>query len=388
MLKRAFTPLRMTMLTTLVALTGAGWGTDARACTVQTQIRAATPDGSAWQALDGALARCGVQTDALRPHIVALDNVTEDEMSRARALRQMNDLVRAYEGQISTERLIKDDWRIVGVVAAVEAWNLVYRRDILAAANVPPPTSYGEILRVAAQLRAVGAASTPVAAALEPGDDMAQTFIDVYVGMGGTLFLEGFDASIYNPRGVATLEMFQMMSGFAPADFMETDVADVEAKLLGGDIALAMLPSDRAAEVAGRMGNRVAVAAAPISGWRPAATVEWIGLGISADATDEEAASAFAAIVGAISPEMASANPQAANWLIDGYAPAMPAAAVVDTVRQGALPYPAGPEMRLLREAIGTGIEPFLRGRMDPSEALLEIELTYKRAAQERGLIN
>lgn len=385
MTRTAFAPLRTTLMAAAATALSAG---AALACAVETPVRAATPDGPAWRVIDAALAGCGVTTDAANPHIVALDNVTEDEMSRARALRPLNDLIKAYPGEISDERLIKDDWRVVGVVSTVETWHLMYRRDILEAAGIPAPKSYGEMLRVSAQLHAVNAIETPLAVALEPGDDMAQTFIDVYLGMGGTLFLAGFDASIYNPRGVATLEMFQMMSGYAPGDYMEMDAADVEAKLLNGDIAMAMLPSDRAAHVAEKMGAKIAMTAAPISGWRSAATVQWTGLGIAADVTDAEAASAFKAIMGGVNAQMAAANPAAANWLIDGYEPSMPAAAAVRTVREGALPYPAGPEMALLREAIGVGIEPYLRGFVDPSAALLDIELAYKRAAQAKGLIN
>lgn len=396
MTRTAVAPLRAAALhaaaaATAAALATAGMvmtATSALGCTVDTPVRAATPDGPAWRAIDAGLARCGVAIDAGDPHIVALDNEMQDKMSRDRALKPLNEFLKAYPGQITDLRLIKDDWRVVGVVTAVEAWHLMYRRDILAAADIPPPTSYGEMLRVAAQLHAVKAMKTPVAVALEPGDDMAQTFIDVYLGMGGTLFLDGFDASIYNPRGVATLEMFQMLSGYAPTDYMETDAADVEAKLLNGDIAMAMLPSERAAHVARMMGGKIAMADAPISGWRPAATVQWIGLGVAADASDAEAANALKAIIGGVDASMAAANAGAANWFIDGYEPIMPSAAAVETARKGALTYPAGPEMQLLREAIAVGIEPYLRGEVDPSRALLDIELAYKRAAQEQGLIN
>lgn len=397
MIRTAVAPLRTAALNaaaatmTAAALSAAGMvmtATGALGCTVDAPVRAATPDGPAWRAIDAGLARCGVAVDAANPHIVALDNAVEDRMSRARALRPLNDLLKAYPGQVADLRLIKDDWRVVGIISAVESWHLMYRRDILADVGIPAPTSYGEMLRVAAQLHAIKAADTPVALALEAGDDLAQTFIDVYLGMGGTLFLEGFDASIYNPRGVATLEMFQMLAGYAPADYMETDAADVEAKLLNGDIVMAVLPSDRAAHVAQAMGGKIAMAEAPISGWRPAATVQWIGLGVSADATDAEAANALKAIIGGVDASMAAANPDAANWFIDGYEPAMPSAAAVVTAREGALTYPGGPEMQLLREAIAVGIEPYLRGEVDPSGALLDIELEYKRAAQEQGLIN
>lgn len=358
----------------------------ALACAVDTPIRSSTPDSASWRVIDAALGGCGVAVDVAAPHIVGLDNETLTEMSRARALRPLNDLIKASGVSISPERLIKDDWRIVAVISTVEARHLMYRRDILGAANLPPPESYGEILRVSAQLRATGVTTTPFAAALKPGDDMAQTYIDVYVGMGGTLFLDGFDASIYNPRGVATLEMMQMLAGFAPADYMETDADKVEQRLINGDIVMAVLSSDRAERIIAKSGGKIATAPAPISGWRPAATLQWTGLGVSADATDAEAAAAFRAIIEGVNADMARANPGVASWLIDGHNPQ--GAAAVETARGGALTYPAGPEMSLLRDAIGVGVEPYLRGAVDPSAALLDIELAYKRAAQAQGLIN
>ena len=385
MLRTPNNTLRATAIAAMGTLISAA---GALACTVDTPVRSSTPDGPAWQVIDAALAGCGVQVDASAPHIIGLDNETQTDMSRARALRPMNDLIKAAGVDIAPERIIKDDWRVVAIVSTVEARHLMYRKDVLEAANIPPPTSYGEILRVSAQLRAMGVTDTPYAAALQAGDDLAQTYIDVYVGMGGTLFLEGFDASIYNPRGVATMEMMQMLAGYAPSDYMETDADIVEQRLIAGDIVMAMLSSERAARILDRTGGKIAMTAAPISGRRPAATLQWTGLGISADATDAEATAAFKAIIEGVDADMARANPNTAAWLIDGYDAQMPSAAAIQTAREGALTYPAGPEMSLLRDAIGTGIEPYLRGTVDPSRALLDIELVYKRAAKAQGLIN
>lgn len=377
--------LRTTMLAAAATLMSA---TGALACASDTPIRSSTPDSAAWRVIDSALAGCGVQVDAAAPHIIGLDNASQTAMSGARALRPLNDLIKAAGVDIAPERVIKDDWRVVAIVSTVETRHLMYRNDILEAANIPPPKSYGEILRVSAQLRALGVTNTPVAVALQPGDDMAQTYIDVYLGMGGTLFLAGFDASIYNPRGVATMEMMQMLAGFAPADYMETDANMVEQRLIAGDIAMAVLSSERAARVIARSGGKIAMAAAPISGRRPAATLQWTGLGVSADATDAEATAAFRAIIDGVDADMARANADVAAWLIDGYEAQMPSAAAIQTAREGALTYPGGPEMALLRDAIGVGVEPYLRGTVDPSAALLDIELVYKRAAQADGLIN
>lgn len=350
-------------------------------------LGASVPAGEAWDVVGDALAGCGFARDGA-PVVIGVTNDSILPHMGVDSLTPLNELIKSYPGEIHPSRLIRDEWRIIAIINSVEGRQLMYRKDIFDKLGLKPPTSYGEILRVLYRIRMAGEMDTPWAEAYKTGADMGDTFVDIYLGMRGNLFLDGHDASIYNPRGVAALEMMQMLSSYAQPDFLSTDIGEVQRRLADGEIALAMLPSDRAPALldpsVSPMAHNIAVAPAPIAGVRPAAAMRWRGLSISADATDEEAAEAFAAMMSAVDADMANRNRQAANWLIDGHT-ARPAA---QSMLDGAPVYPSGPQMSLLQQAIADGVEPFLIGGQDPSAALLDIELVYKKAAKAGGLVN
>lgn len=380
---RALAPLSLIFA---AGLTGA-----AAACPVQPGVTAALPsDAPEWGVMGAALARCGVavRSDGAPATIIGVDEETYAPMARNFELRPMNDLIKRSGVEIDEARLIKREWRILAIATAVEARHLMYRKDIFDDLGLPAPTSYGEILRVAHLIRAAGVMDKPFAGAFADGEDMADSFVDMYLGMGGVLFLDGFDPSIYNPRGVATLEMLTMLSNYTDGALRDINEAETLRRLQNGEIAMAMLPSKLVGDARAALGARLGVTKAPINGIRPASTVGWSGVSISADASEAEAAAAFAAIIGSLNADMANANPRAANWLIAGHTPPGDAAAPVATARDGALPYPAGPEMAMLKKAIGEGVAPYLKGGVDPSAALLDIELEYKRMAREAGRLN
>ncbi|MGB0508037.1 MAG: ABC transporter substrate-binding protein [Pikeienuella sp.] len=350
-------------------------------------LGASIPSGGAWDVVGNALSDCGFSIGG-NPVVYGVDNESVLPLLKTRAVRPLNELVKAYPGDIHSSRLIKDEWRIVAIVNSVEGRQLMYRKDIFDKLSLEPPKSYGEILRVLYQIRRAGVLDTPWAEAYQTGGDMGATFVDIYLGMAGNLFLDGYDASIYNPRGVAALEMMQMLSGYAQPDFLQTDLDEVQRRLANGEIALAMLPSDRAAALTNSalspMAANIAIAPAPISGHRPAAAVHWRGLSISAAATEQEATDAFAAMMAGVDADMANGNALAANWHIDGHTPGATAQSMID----GAPTYPSGPQMSLLQQAIADGVAPFLIGGEDPSAVLLDIELVYKNAAKASGLLN
>ena len=63
------------------------------------------------------------------------------------------------------------------------------------------------------------------------------------------------------------------------------------------------------------------VAASGVS--TPASTLWWDGITIASNIPDKDAEATFAALVGAMTPEMVSANNDDAIWLIDGYKPVL-----------------------------------------------------------------
>ena len=131
------------------------------------------------------------------------------------------------------------------------------------------------------------------------------------------------------------------------------------------------------------------MAAAPTVGGGaiPATTLWWDGFVIAKNITDEDADASFRAMMTAISPEMAAANPTAAAWLIKGYTPTPAAVGVFETVKAGAKPYPMLPYMGLLHTALGDNLAEFMQGQETAEQALADATTAYNTAATEAGFL-
>mgnify|MGYP001960560762 FL=1 len=88
-----------------------------------------------------------------------------------------------------------------------------------------------------------------------------------------------------------------------------------------------------------------------------------------------------------ISPAMAAANPNKANWLISGAKPRATGVGVVDSAKGGAHPYPMLPYMGSMHNAIGSEIVDFLQGNETAEKALADVEAAYIAAATEKGFL-
>ena len=132
------------------------------------------------------------------------------------------------------------------------------------------------------------------------------------------------------------------------------------------------------------------VAAAPTVGGGdiPAATLWWDGFVIAQNISDEDAEASFRAMMHAIRPEVAQANPEVTAWLIKGYEPTPALAGVYATAQAGAKPYPMLPYMGLLHTALGNELGEFMQGQEDAQKALADVTQAYNTAAREGGFLN
>jgi hypothetical protein len=89
----------------------------------------------------------------------------------------------------------------------------------------------------------------------------------------------------------------------------------------------------------------------------------------------------------AIRPEVATQNPNAAVWLVDGYQPGPAAVGVIANAQGGARPYPMVPWMGLLHETLGNELADFIQGREDADKALADVQAAYTAAAQQAGYL-
>ena len=236
----------------------------------------------------------------------------------------------------------------------------------------------------------------PVAGTYKAGWNLGEEFVNMYLGHGGEFFKPGTaEVSVNNAKGVATLNMMKSLSEYMNPDFLTHDSNAVQAEWEAGNVALTNLWGSRAGAVTDGEGSTAAIesntmfAAAPTvaGGSIPSTTLWWDGFAIAKNASAADAEATFQAMMAGISPKMAAANADAANWLIDGAQPRAAGVGVVASASGGASPYPMLPFMGALHGAAGAELADFLQGNESAEQALADIEAAYTAAAKEKGFL-
>ena len=311
-------------------------------------------------------------------------------------IRPLDDLVAKYGQDLTTGQLIRIDGKVMAIAFMANAQHLHYRKDILEKAGLPPPTSYEDVLADAKVIREKGLAANPLAASDKPGFDLAEEFVNMYVGLGGEFFKPGTaTATIDNEKGVKALAMMKALTQYMGPDFMTFNTNSIKPLWEAGQVvihdgwgsrAAALIdPAGAAPEVA----RNTVLAAAPTigGGTAPAATLWWDGFVIAKNISDQDAEASFRAMMHATRPEVATKNAAVTVWLIKGYQPTPAAAGVVATIKAGAKPYPMLPYMGVLFTAIGDNLAKFMQGQQTPEQALADATRSYNTAAKEAGYI-
>ena len=119
------------------------------------------------------------------------------------------------------------------------AQHLVFRADILAQAGLNPPTTYEEMLVAAAIIRDMGLMQNPVGGAYKAGWNIAEEFVNMYIGHGGEFFEPGTaQVSINNQAGVDALHMMKALSHFMNPDYLTHDSNATSAEWKAGNVAI------------------------------------------------------------------------------------------------------------------------------------------------------
>lgn len=313
-------------------------------------------------------------------------------------IRPLNDLVEAYGQGLQPHQLITVDGNVMAVAFMANAQHLVYREDVLNDLGIAVPTSYEEVIAAAEQIRAAGVMQNPIGGAYAAGWNLAQEFVNMYLGHGGAFFTPGSaEVAINNDAGVAALEMMASLSGYMNPDYLTHDSNATSTEWMAGNVALMNLWGSRTQvlmEPEGsapvvhtntRVGGPLMVGDSGI----PATTLWWDGFTVASNASDADAAATFRALAHGIQPGLLNPETQQmAVWMIEGYEPTAVSAGVIDTIAAQAQPYPMLPYMGLLHAALGDNIASFLQGRATAAEALEATEATYTSAARERGFLN
>ena len=328
---------------------------------------------------------------------VIVSNSTLVTLMNDGLVRPLDDLVAKHGSNLSKSQLITVGGKVMAVAFMANAQHLFSRTDVLEEAGVDGiPATYEEVLAAADAVRAAGLMEYPVALNTKAGWNLAEEFVNMYMGTGAEFFKPGTaEVSVNNADGVATLEMLKSLVAYSNPDYLTYDSNATQAEWEAGNLALATLWGSRGGAILDDEGSTAEVTgstvltAAPTwgNGARPASTLWWDGIAISTNTSDEDAEATFIALMNGITPEVVKANNDAAVWLVDGYAPSPASAGISGTAAGGAAPYPMLPFMGALHTALGAEISDFLQGSESAEQALADVEAAYTAAAKEQGFL-
>ncbi|MFK7874245.1 MAG: ABC transporter substrate-binding protein [Paracoccaceae bacterium] len=328
---------------------------------------------------------------------VIVSNSTLVTLMNGGLVRPLDDLVAKHGGALSKNQLITVDGKIMAVAFMANAQHLFSRTDVLEKAGVEGvPATYEDVIAAAEAIRSAGLMEYPVALNTKAGWNLAEEFVNMYMGTGAEFFKPGTaEVAINNENGVATLNMLKSLVAYSNPDYLTYDSNATQAEWEAGNLALATLWGSRGGAILDDEGSSAEVTentvltAAPTwgGGPRPASTLWWDGIAISANTSDEDAEASFIALMHGIRPEVIKANNDAAVWLVEGYEPSPASAGVAGTAAGGAAPYPMLPFMAALHTSLGAEISDFLQGSESAEQALADVEAAYTAAAKEQGFL-
>lgn len=373
-----------------------------------TPLKSLTAGFEAWKAVTDAMGECGNFEASLdqefrekQPEAFAADpalyqiggvaNATLVPLLNAGTIRPLDDLVAKYGQNLTPNQLIKVDGKVMAIAMMVNAQHLMYREDILADLGIAAPATYDEVLAAAAKIKEAGVVDYPLGGTFKTGWNLAQEFVNMYLGEGGSFIGEGNAPTINNEAGVKALETLKALTEYMDPEYLVSDSTYVQQQFQQGKIAIANLWASRAAamndEAESQVVGKVIMASAPMGSAAPATSLWWDGMVFAANMTDEQAEAAFQVAMEGLDEEMVTANNDAAVWLIPGYEVGALAAGAAASAGNGARPYPASGPMGIMHTALGNGVSDFLTGAKDAQTTLADIEAAYTTAAKEAGLM-
>ena len=313
-------------------------------------------------------------------------------------IRPLNDLVEKHGQGLQKSQLVTIDGNIMGIAFMANAQHLTYRSDILKDLGIPMPTTYEEMLAAGKKIQNYEGLGMPypLGGAYAAGWNLAEEFVNMYIGHGGEFFKPGSaEIAVNNQHGIDALNMMKALSELMNPDFLTHDSNATSAEWKAGNVALMNMWGSRIGALRGDEVDPVVVAATATGGpmtvgggTTPASTLWWDGFTISKNISDADAEASFIALMHAIRPEMLNETTSLeAVWLIDGYEPTPAAAGVFAAAAMGTKPYPMLPYAGLMHSAAGTELVDFMQGKETAEQALAGLEAAYTTAAKEKGYL-
>ncbi|PRZ44554.1 ABC transporter substrate-binding protein [Tritonibacter scottomollicae] len=371
-------------------------------------LKSLTAGFEAWKAATDAMAECGnfsasldqefkekqPEAFAANPALYQIGGVANETLIpllNAGTIRPLDDLVAKYGENLTPNQLIKIDGEIMAIAMMVNAQHLMYRQDILADLGIEEPKTYADVLAAAEKIKAAGVVDYPLGGTFKTGWNLAQEFVNMYLGEGGNFVDADNNPTINTPEGIKALETLKAMTAYMDPEYLVSDSTYVQQQFQQGKIAMANLWASRAAAMEdaaeSQVVGKVKMASAPMGAAAPATSLWWDGVVLAANMSDEQAEAAFKVVMEGMDTEMVQANNDAAVWLVPGYEAGPLAAGAAASAANGARPYPASTALGILHSALGNGLSAYLTGAKDAETTLADIEANYITAAKEAGLL-
>jgi ABC-type glycerol-3-phosphate transport system substrate-binding protein len=311
-------------------------------------------------------------------------------------IRPLNDLVAKHGQGLQKSQLVTIDGNIMGIAFMANAQHLTYRSDVLKDLGIAVPSTYEEMLAAAEKIRNYNLMANPIGGAYAAGWNLAEEFVNMYMGYGGEFFKPGTaEIAVNNQHGVDSLNMMKALSEYMNPDFLTHDSNATSAEWKAGNVALMNMWGSRIGALKGDEVDAAVVAATATAGpmtvgggTTAASTLWWDGFTVAKNISDTDAEATFMAMMHAIRPAMLNetTSPQAV-WLIDGYEPTPAAAGVFAAAAMGTKPYPMLPYAGLMHSAAGAELVDFMQGKETAEQALAGLEAAYTTAATEKGYL-
>jgi len=311
-------------------------------------------------------------------------------------IRPLNDLVAKHGQGLQKSQLVTIDGNIMGIAFMANAQHLTYRSDVLKDLGIAVPSTYEEMLAAAEKIRNYNLMANPIGGAYAAGWNLAEEFVNMYMGYGGEFFKPGTaEIAVNNQHGVDSLNMMKALSEYMNPDFLTHDSNATSAEWKAGNVALMNMWGSRIGALKGDEVDAAVVAATATAGpmtvgggTTAASTLWWDGFTVAKNISDTDAEATFMAMMHAIRPAMLNetTSPQAV-WLIEGYEPTPAAAGVFAAAAMGTKPYPMLPYAGLMHSAAGAELVDFMQGKETAKEALAGLEAAYTTAATEKGYL-
>ena len=154
-------------------------------------------------------------------------------------IRPLNDLVAKHGQGLQKSQLVTIDGNIMGIAFMANAQHLTYRSDVLKDLGIAVPSTYEEMLAAAEKIRNYNLMANPIGGAYAAGWNLAEEFVNMYMGYGGEFFKPGTaEIAVNNQHGVDSLNMMKALSEYMNPDFLTHDSNATSAEWKAGNVAL------------------------------------------------------------------------------------------------------------------------------------------------------